>query len=108
MHVDIDLSGYDDAPVGALGTGNRINFRPAASDPEGVARVVRAGGLDGVGGLHEWIRWTCIVATRDGHGKDPAVAKWSARLGPHRAPHVHFKNGRIESVTFHEPGWVPA
>jgi hypothetical protein len=96
-------SHYDDAPIGALNGGSFVRFRGVARD-NAVTNALLAGGVDGIGGLHELIRWSAAMLLADSRAteQDRAdAARWTEALGAHHPPHVtRDTRGRIVAVRY--------
>ena len=108
LDLSIRLDGYADAPLAAV-VGLPDNSRTLVcflrDDASAARDCLLRGGLDGIGGLHEHIRWSAHIVLRDAeHRRGDVVEsarRWAERLGPHAPPHVvRDAKGRIVSVKY--------
>lgn len=96
-------SHYDTAPIGALSGGSFLRFR-GATRHHAITDALLAGGVEGIGGLHELIRWSAAMLLADSRATAEDredAARWTEVLGAHRPPHVtRDARGRIVAVRY--------
>ena len=103
-NVTISLpSHYDNAPLCAL-SGTKLLRLGGATRANAIVDTILAGGLDGIGGLHELIRWSAaqLLVSDRASEQDRADARvWQEHLGNHTPPHVvRDARGRVISVRY--------